>query len=236
MERVLQAHPGIVTTEEESPLTPLRRQLSLGGTYPEGLASLTADEIDQATRLFWSSAEKAVGPLDGRVLVDKLPLNIVDLGLANIVFPQARVLVALRDPRDVCLSCFMQYFLLNDAMVNFLDLRQTSQTYEAVMALWLHYREVLTLPYSEYRYEDLVEDFDGVVHQVLDFIGVGWHEEVARYREKSLGRAINTPSYRHVTDVLYRRAVGRWRAYRRELAPVLEQLRPFAAAFGYPED
>jgi hypothetical protein len=236
MERVLQAHPGIVTTEEESPLTPLRRQLSLSGSYPEGLASLTADDIDQATRLFWSSAEKAVGPLDGRVLVDKLPLNIVDLGLANIVFPQARVLVALRDPRDVCLSCFMQYFLLNDAMVNFLDLRQTSQTYKAVMALWMHYREVLTLPYSEYRYEDLVEDFDGVVRQVLDFIGVGWHEEVARYRERSLGRAINTPSYRDVTGVLYRRAAGRWRSYRQELAPVLEELGPFAAAFGYPED
>jgi tetratricopeptide (TPR) repeat protein len=236
MERVLQAHPGVVTTEEESPLTPLRRQLSLGGAYPEGLASLTADDIDQATRLFWSNAEKAVGPLDGRVLVDKLPLNIVDLGLANIVFPQSCVLVALRDPRDVCLSCFMQYFLLNDAMVNFLDLRQTSRTYAAVMALWLHYRDVLTLPYSEYRYEDFVEDFDGVVRQVLDFIGVGWHEEVARYREKSLGRAINTPSYRDVTGALYRRAAGRWRSYRQELAPVLEELAPFAAAFGYPED
>jgi tetratricopeptide (TPR) repeat protein len=236
MERALQAHPGVATTEEDSPLTPLRRQLSLGGTYPEGLASLTADDIDQAARLFWSNAEKAVGPLEGRVLVDKLPLNIVDLGLANIVFPQARVLVALRDPRDVCLSCFMQYFLLNDAMVNFLDLRQTARTYQAVMELWLHYREILTLPVSEYRYEDLIEDFDGIVRQVLDFIGVGWHEEVARYREKSLGRAINTPSYRHVTGEVYSRAVGRWRAYRQELAPVLEELRPFAAAFGYPED
>jgi hypothetical protein len=188
MERVLQAHPGVVTTEEASPLTPLRRQLSFDGPfdgpYPEGLASLTADDIDRATRLFWSSAEEAVGPLDGRILVDKLPLNIVDLGLANIVFPQARVLVALRDPRDVCLSCFMQYFLLNDAMVNFLDLRQTARTYAAVMDLWLHYREILTLPYREYRYEDLIEDFDGIVRQTLDFIGVGWHEEVTRYRAR----------------------------------------------------
>ena len=104
------------------------------------------------------------------------------------------------------------------------------------MDLWLRYREILTLPYREYRYEDLIEDFDGIVRQALDFIGVGWHEEVTRYREKSLGRAINTPSYRHVTGEVYSRAVGRWRAYRRELAPVLEELRPFAAAFGYPED
>ena len=236
MERVLQAHPGVVTTEEASPLAPLRQQLCPGGDYPEGLADLTAGDLERASRLFWSSAERAVGPLDGRALVDKLPLNIVDLGLANMVFPQARVLIALRDPRDVCLSCFMQYFSLNDAMVNFLDLRQTAETYHAVMGLWLHYRDSLTLPICQYRYEDLIEDFDGTVHQVLDFIGVGWHEEVARYREKSLGRAINTPSYRNVTGALYSRAVGRWRAYRQELAPVLEDLKPFASAFGYPED
>lgn len=235
MERVLQAHPGIVTTEEESPLTPLRQQLARLEAYPEGLASWTADEIDEAVRRFWSGAEQAVGPLDGRLLVDKLPLNIVDLGLANLLFPQARVLVALRDPRDVCLSCFMQYFLLNDAMVNFLDLGQTARTYAAVMDLWLHYRAGLSMPYLEYRYEDLVEDFDGVVRRVLDFVGVGWHEEVARYREKSLGQAISTPSYRHVTGAVYTRSVGRWRAYRQELAPVLAELAPFVATFGYPE-
>jgi tetratricopeptide (TPR) repeat protein len=236
MERILQAHPGIVTTEEESPLATVRRQLARLGTYPEGLANWTADEIDAAVRLFWTGAEQAVGPLDGRLLVDKLPLNIVDLGLANLLFPRARVLVAVRDPRDVCLSCFMQYFLLNDAMVNFLDLRQTARTYAAVMDLWLHYRASLTLPYLEYRYEDLVDDFDGVVCRVLDFIGVGWHAEVARYREKSLGQAISTPSYRHVTGAVYTRSVGRWRAYRRELAPVLAELAPFATAFDYPEN
>ena len=217
MERVLQAHPGVATTEEVSPLTPVRRQMSLTGTYPEVLESLTGRETDEAVRLFWSAAEQAAGPLDGRILVDKLPLNIVDLGLANALFPQARVLVALRDPRDVCLSCFMQYFLLNDAMVNFLDLGQTARTYRAVMALWL-------------------QDFDGVVGQVLDFIGAGWHDDVALYREKALGEAINTPSYRNVTDALYRRSVGRWRAYREQLAPVLDELKPFAARFGYPED
>ena len=236
MERVLQAHPGVVTTEEESPLTPVRQHLSLNGPYPEVLASVTAEDIGQATRLFWAIAERTAGTLEGRLLVDKLPLNMVDLGLANVLFPQARVLVALRDPRDVCLSCFLQYFLLNDAMVNFLDLRQTARTYVAVMGLWLHYREHLTLPYMEYRYEDLVEDFDGVVRRVLDFIGVGWHDEVARYREKAMGQAISTPSYRNVTGALYSRSAGRWRAYREQLAPVLGELRPLATAFGYPED
>jgi tetratricopeptide (TPR) repeat protein len=236
VERALAAHPDIVTTEERSPLTPAIRHLIGRGGTAAALGALGETQLSEARALFWQRAEAVAGPLGGRLLIDKLPLNLVDLGYANLLFPEARVLVALRDPRDVCLSCFMQRFQLNDSMVNFLDLRQTALTYEAVMALWLHYRDVLTLPYSEYRYESLVEDFDGVVRQVLDFIGVGWHDEVARYREKSLGRAISTPSYRDVTGVLYRRAAGRWRSYRQELAPVLEALGPFAAAFGYPED
>ncbi len=236
MERILQAHPGVATTEEDSPLTPVRRQLALDRPYPEGLAELSAEDLGRAAELFWARAEQAVGPLAGRVLVDKLPLNIVDLGLANLVFPEAKVLVALRDPRDVCLSCFMQYFLLNDAMVNFLDLKRTAETYAAVMGLWRDYRESLTLAHLEYRYEDLVEDFESVARQALDFIGAGWHDEVVRYREKSHGRAINTPSYRQVTGEITSRAVGRWRAYRAELAPVLDDLKPFAAAFGYPKD
>ena len=50
-----------------------------------------------------------------------MPLNIVNLGLANGLFPKAKVLVALRDPRDACLSCFMQRFQFSDAMASFAE-------------------------------------------------------------------------------------------------------------------
>lgn len=71
---------------------------------------------------------------NGRVLVDKLPLNIIEIGLINLVFPDARVIVALRDPRDSCLSCFTQEFRLNAAMINFITLEQTAEFYAAAGA------------------------------------------------------------------------------------------------------
>lgn len=76
--------------------------------------------------------------------------------------PEARVLVALCDPRDVCLSCFMQRFRLDDSMINFCSLEQTAETYAAVMDLCPAYRDRLTLAWREFRYEDLVEDFEAV--------------------------------------------------------------------------
>jgi tetratricopeptide (TPR) repeat protein len=235
LEQAMKAHPRLVTTEEVSPLAPLLAELRRRGGYPEALDGLDGQELAAMRQTFWAAAEQIVGPPEGRLLVDKLPLNIVELGLANLLFPDARVVVALRDPRDVCLSCLMQRFALNEAMVNFLDLERTAETYAAVMDLWLHYREALTLAWTEYRYEDLVEDFEGVAKPVLDFIGVGWHEAVAGYRDTVSVEAVRTPSYRDLADPLHSQAVGRWRRYPEALAPVQEKLAPFVAAFGYPE-
>jgi len=158
---------------------------------------------------FWADARALLGTLEGRLLIDKLPLNLIDLVCAERLLPEARVIVALRDPRDVCLSCFMQFFKLNDPMANFLDLGKTTETDAAVMDLWLRYREALALPWIESRYEDLIADFDHTVRRVLDFIGLPWHDDMARYREEAQTRGITTPSYRHVTGKLSNRAIDR---------------------------
>jgi Flp pilus assembly protein TadD len=236
MERALKAHPEIVTTDERSPLTPILAELSKSRAYPESLDRLTGEDIKAFQGRFWAVAEALHGPLGGRRLVDKMPLNIVNLGLANGLFPGARVLVALRDPRDACLSCFMQRFQFSDAMANFHDLEQTAATYVAVMELWLHYRQALGLPWLEYRYEDLVADFKGTLAAALDFLGLGWHEDVMAYAERTREQVVTTPSYRQVTDQVQTRAVGRWRRYRNELADVLPVLQPLVEAFGYDPD
>jgi hypothetical protein len=240
VERALAAHPEIVTTEERSPLTPaIRHLIGTGGSAAslDGPPDIGAEpRVSEARALFWQHAETVAGPLGGRLLVDKLPLNLVDLGYANLLFPEARVLVALRDPRDVCLSCFMQRFRLDDSMINFCSLEQTAETYAAVMGLWLAYRDSLSLAWREFRYEDLVEDFEAVVRGLLAFVGLDWHEAVAGYREQAARRPVATPSYRQVTREIYRESIGRWRAYGDVLAPVQPVLAPFVEAFGYPPD
>jgi hypothetical protein len=118
-------------------------------------------------------------------------------------------------------------------MANFLDIRTSGQAYQSVMDLWLHYRSVLAGSWMEYRYESLVENFDETVTSVLDFIGVGWHEDIAGYRQAAEQRAITTPSYRDVTAPVNTSAVARWRRYEQELAPILPVLQPFIEEFGY---
>jgi tetratricopeptide (TPR) repeat protein len=234
MEQALKAHPGLVTTDERSPLYAVSREINRSGSgYPKGLDSLRSDDVIRLRQYFHDFCRENIGELNGRQLVDKSPMNIVNLALAKLLFPQAKIIVSLRDPRDVCLSCFMQKFEPNYAMANFLDIGTTGLAYEAVMGLWLHYRSLLAGSWLEYRYEDLVENFADTVSQVLDYIGVGWHEEINNYRQAAKQRAITTPSYRDVTAPVNNRAVARWRRYEQHLAPIFPLLDPFVEVFGY---
>jgi tetratricopeptide (TPR) repeat protein len=235
IEQALKAHPQIITTDERSPLEAVVRDLTSLDGYPEALETLTGEDLIRLRQRFNEAAEAAFGPLSGRLLFDKMPMNILHLGIVNCLFPEARVVVALRDPRDVCLSCFMQRFSLSGSMVNFLDLGRTAETYRAVMGLWLHYRAVISLPWHEIRYESLVEDFEGQLRALTEFLGLPWHADVLSFRDGAEQPAATTPSYRQVTRDTYKTSVGRWRRYQEQLGPVLPLLKPLVEAFGYGE-
>jgi hypothetical protein len=127
----------------------------------------------------------------------------------------------------------MQDFRINQAMVHFLDLASTAALYAAVMDLWLHYRSVLGLSFLEFRYEALVADVETTVRALLAFIGEPWDDGVLHHAESAKRRFVSTPSYRDIFKPVSSRAVGRWRNYREQLAPVLPVLDRFVAQFGY---
>ena len=143
-------------------------------------------------------------------MVDKLPLNIIQLGFINRVFPDSPVIVAVRDPRDCCLSAFMQDFRLNPAMLHMITLESSARFYDRVMDLWIHYRDTLDLNYFQYRYEDLVGDFERVTRELLQFIDEEWDDQVSEFYRSAQTRRISTPSYQDVTRPLYSRSLQRW--------------------------
>jgi tetratricopeptide (TPR) repeat protein len=239
-EQVLAAHPDVVSSDER-PLVPamrveLRSMFDDQGDVAALLPRVTGDQLVRLRELYWHRAEETVGAIGARLFVDKLPLNIVDLPLVNAVFPGARVILALRDPRDVCLSCFMQSFRLNQAMIHFLSLESTAALYEQVMGLWLAMRGHLTLPVLEVRYEDTVADLPGQARRLLDFLDVPWDERVLSFHERAADRVISTPSAAAVAEPVYTRAVSRWRRYEAHVADVAERLRPFVETWGYGQD
>ncbi len=238
LDTILRSHADIAVVEEMPSVLLMREAVErLPGGYPDGLAELDPAHLEALRHVYFTELDKHLGP-EGRpaVVIDKLPLNLAEAGLIHRIFPQARFLFVQRHPCDCVLSCFMQKFKLNEAMVHFLNLEDATRLYDKVMTLWHNYLEVLPLQVHTIRYESLIETFEETLTPLLDFLGVEWDDSVRNYAETASGRdRIMTPSYYQVTQPLYTRARGRWEGYREQMQPVLPTLLPWAKRLGYGE-
>lgn len=235
LDRMLAAHPALAVLEEQDTLGRIKSDFLGGRDALAHLADLAAESVD-AYRASYRRRLASLTPDEhrGRVIVDKLPLNAILIGLIQRFFPEARFILALRDPRDVCLSCFMQSFGLDEAMRYMLNLETIGDYYAAVMDLVAVYSDATPPPrIFAVRYEDVVGDMRQTLGGLLDFLELPWDDAVLDYRGKLRGQTINTPSYHQVSRPLYGSAIGRWRHYRRQLAPVLSRLQPYVERFGY---
>ena len=237
LDQILDSHPGVQVLEEKPMVETVRESLaSKGDGYPETLATLSNQDIAEMRKLYFKIAEPFTASGDGGLLIDKLPLNTVEVALIHRLFPDAKFIFALRHPCDVCLSCFMQSFGDNTGMANFLSLEDSVHLYERVMTLWRRYEVLMDMPIIRTRYEDLVDDFEGSVRELLEFLGLGWDDAVLDYRRHAAGRSINTPSYTQVTQKIYTRSRYRWRRYEKYFVPLIERLAPFIEEFGYADE
>lgn len=235
LEHVLASHPEVVSLEER-PTLPLIEQLFTD--IPSGFQTLAVDAaaLDAQRAAYWEAVRSFDVEPAGKVFIDKLPLNTARLPIIHLLFPNAKILFALRDPRDVVLSCFRRGFQMNAAMFEFLALQSAARYYDAVMQAGEIYRERLPLELHEIRYERLVEDFEGEAKSALGFLGLDWSEDLLTFADRAQGRLIRTPSAPQVRRGLYKDALGQWRHYNKALEPVLPLLAPWIERFGYPAD
>jgi len=237
-EQIMAAHPKVVTTDEKPFMNVVRghwAKLVGGGADAGEMVDRTMEaHVRELRQIYWDQVESVFGTrCEDHLLVDKLPLNINNLGLINMVFPEAKIIVALRDPRDVCLSCFMQDFRLNNAMIHFLTLSGAVSFYERVMDLYLHYRGIMTLDSIEVRYEDTVTDLKTQAERLLNLLDLDWDDSVLRFYEKAREKYISTPSYTAVTEPVHTRAVKRWEHYATYFEEHQSTLARFVHEFGY---
>jgi tetratricopeptide (TPR) repeat protein len=237
-EQVLGAHPEVIASDENDfvfELTQeLARQSGIPDDIPAALRKIGLEEVRALRKLYWQRVAEEYGDEALRKrFVDKLALNSIDAGFIAALFPEAKILFALRDPRDVVLSCFQQAFSLSPATVNLLSFEGIARQYAAVMDFWLYVRELIAPEFFELRYEDTVGDFEATFRRVFALLGVGWRPEVLSFHERAKGCYISTPSFAAVSQPLYQTAVARWRRYERHVEAVLPILQPYIAAFGY---
>ena len=235
LESVLDSHPDIRAMDERDCLTAAIEEFIVPA---DGLAKLvrsTTQILAPYRDAYWRrAAEEGFAP-DRKLFVDKLPLNSVLLPLVAKLFPRAKVVFALRDPRDVVLSCFRRRFGMTQQMYEFTSLEGAARYYDAVMRLCALYRGKLGLATFDLRYENLVSDFSGTVGALCGFLGIAPDDAMADFAAQARTRTVDTPSNAQVARGLFRQGIGQWRAYGENLKPVQPLLQPWAARYGYEE-
>lgn len=231
LDRMLARHPDVTVLEEDNPWVPLLRHLVEHRSRADwGTDDPRFEETARAiaTRLSAAAPVRAL-------LVDKLPLNSAYAGWLAALFPEARFVIAVRDPRDVCLSCFLQAFSPNTAMRQFWSLGTTVTYYDRVMGLLRRWSGSALAPerFCLVRYEDLVRRPGPVLASVCGVLGLGYRPEMADPRPASVGVRLGTPSYDQVACPIHGDAVGRWRRYEKHLLPYLPSLEPWVRYWGY---
>jgi tetratricopeptide (TPR) repeat protein len=234
---VLYSHSAIQVIEEKQTIAKiLGATRQMPKSYPHAMPECDAIDVAYMREAYYRAAAEYCDLDPAKLLVDKFPMHLATAGLIHLAFPRARFLFALRHPCDAVLSCFMQNFQLNDAMANFCTIGDTVRLYAKTMDLWQAYREQLPLTVHTIRYEDVVDDFDGQVRALCDFLQVPWEDGLRQFSTRALDRGrINTPSYEQVSKPIYRDARYRWERYREHLAPFLPALQPYIDRFGYSD-
>jgi len=235
LDTILRTNKSIEIIEEKPVLRNFLRNLDIKiKNNFNHLDNLDKKFIQNMQNFYFEEREQYLENKKTKIVIDKMPLNIIYIAEILRFFPNAKFIFALRNPYDSILSCFMQQFELNPAMKNFTSLESSVILYDLVMKLWTIYRDVFSINCHFIKYEDLVTDFEKTTKEIFKFLEIDWSDNTKNFYMTAKKRLnISTPSYNQITSPLYSRSIGRWKNYEKEFKGLKNILDPWLDEFNY---
>lgn len=224
VEQIIAVHPDAYGYGELKEISTLARQMPTRcgsiQRWPEAIEAVDGRVLREAASAYLEVLNHRHPQAPDKRSVDKAPLNFFHVGLIALLFPQARILWCLRDPRDVCVSIYGENFALEQAFAT--DLADLGFYYREHLRLMRHWQAVLGKRIAVCRYEAMIEDPEQGARGVIAAAGLPWDDVCLRFHEQD--RPVLTPSRWQVRQPIYTSASGRWKRYENWLAPLLDAL------------
>jgi Flp pilus assembly protein TadD len=219
-EQILAAHPLAHGAGERPALGRLAWRLGAGESAESiaRIATLDQAALDSESEAYLKELH-ALAPEKTRI-VDKMPGNYLYAWLIALLFPKAKIIHCMRDPRDIGLSIFTFRFHGEHGYAH--DLADLGWMIGEQHRLMEHWRAASPLPILDLRLDDWVKNFDATLARVLEFVDLPPDPACARFYEADA--RVRTVSRSQVRQPVNARGLGRWRAYAQELAPLIEEL------------
>ena len=188
------------------------------GNYPKSMESLTLEQREtlgkgyiEDTRMHRKEAPR---------FTDKMPNNFRHIGLIHLIMPNAKIIDARRYPLDCCFSMFKQLFAQGQEFSY--GLAEAGSYYNSYVKLMDHWNSVLPNKVLTVNNEEVIEDLEGQVRRMLEFLELPYEEECISFHETD--RLVRTASSEQVRKPINKEGMERWRPYSKHLKPLLDSL------------
>jgi len=222
-EQILASHPDVHGLGELSVfpniIQNLQSYLGAGTAYPGNLRNLTPAILDAMAETYLEGIGK-LGPTDTLRVTDKTLVNFLYLGLISQMFPKARIIHCMRDPRDTCLSIYFQNFDESHYYANRLE--NLGAYYSLYRKVMKHWKSLLGTRILEIQYEDMVKNQEKKSRELIEFVGLEWDERVLKFYESK--RSVVTASYDQVRQKIYTGSRARWKNYEKYIGPLVDAM------------
>ena len=146
---------------------------------------------------------------DSLRITDKLPENHLYLGFIHLLFPNAKIIHAIRNPLDTCLSCYYQPFTHLHWAYDMESIAKRYQLYRQVMDYWNSVLPAGTI--LDISYESLINDQEKESRRLIEHCGLDWEEGCLDYMAEQ--RIVKTASLWQVRQPMYKSSARRWINY-----------------------
>lgn len=220
IEQILSSHSQIEGTMElpDIPQLAMREAREAGGKrqdWPDALAVMEPGRLAELGAEFLERT-RIQRKTDKPFYIDKLPNNWGYLGFIALILPNAKIIDARRHPLDCCFSNFRQHFAKGQAFAY--DLSHIGRYYADYVRAMAHYDQVLPGRVHRVIHEQLLDDPEGEVRRLLDYLGLPFEEACLQFHTNT--RAVRTASSEQVRRPINRDGVGQWRPYETWLGPL----------------
>jgi tetratricopeptide (TPR) repeat protein len=222
LEQILASHSQIDGTLELPNILALAHRLrgrkAGASAYPQVLHDLTDKQLAQFGRDYIENT--SIHRQGAPFFIDKMPNNFRHIGLISLILPHAKIIDARRAPMDCCFSGFKQLFAEGQEFTY--GLHEIGTYYADYISLMDHWDRVLPGKVLRVQHEDLLDDLEGQLARMLDFLGLPFEEACLEFHLTE--RAVRTASSEQVRRPINREGVGSWKPYEPWLGPLREAL------------
>ncbi|MFK5950298.1 MAG: tetratricopeptide repeat protein [Methylococcales bacterium] len=186
------------------------------------LNNITQHDISDITQRYLmklNELKDKAGKSEAVRVVDKMPDNYSLVGWILTLFPNAKIIHAKRDARDVALSCWLTQFGAIRWACNEEHLYERIRQYQRIMN---HWHKVIPDRFIEMNYEDLVANQEDESKRLIDYIGLDWDESCLRFFESD--RLVRTASITQVRQPIYKKSVAKWESYKDHISELFDHI------------